>query len=119
MAYVDGFVIAVPRANKEAFIDHAKKTDALFIENGATRVLECWGDDVPKGEQTDFFKAVKAKDDEVVLFSWVEWPDKATRDAAMKKVMEDPRMKPENNPMPFDGKRLIYGGFQPIVTLGN
>jgi uncharacterized protein YbaA (DUF1428 family) len=118
MAYVDGFVIAVPKANKEAFIEHAKKGDAVFIENGATRVLECWGDDVPKGEQTDFFKAVKAKDDEVVLFSWIEWPDKPTRDAAMKKVMEDPRMKPENNPMPFDGKRLIYGGFQPVVTLG-
>jgi uncharacterized protein YbaA (DUF1428 family) len=117
MAYVDGFVIAVPKSNKEAFIEHAKKGDAVFIEHGATRVLECWGDDVPKGEQTDFFRAVKAKEDEVVLFSWVEWPDKPTRDAAMKKVMEDPRMKPENNPMPFDGKRLIYGGFQPIVAL--
>jgi uncharacterized protein YbaA (DUF1428 family) len=118
MPYVDGFVAAVPKANKDAFIAHAKKGDAVFLENGATRVLECWGDDVPKGEQTDFYRAVKAKDDEVVLFSWIEWPDKATRDAGMKKVMEDPRMKPENNPMPFDGKRLIYGGFQPIVTLG-
>lgn len=118
MAYIDGFVIAVPKANKEAFIEHAKKGDAVFMENGATRVLECWGDDVPKGKQTDFWKAVEAKDDEVVLFSWVEWPDKPTRDAAMKKVMDDPRMKPENNPMPFDGKRLIYGGFEPIVSLG-
>jgi uncharacterized protein YbaA (DUF1428 family) len=118
MSYVDGFVSAVPKANKEKFIEHAKKGDAVFLENGATRVLECWGDDVPKGEQTDFYRAVQAKDDEVVLFSWIEWPDKATRDAGMKKVMEDPRMKPENNPMPFDGKRLIYGGFQPIVTLG-
>lgn len=117
MAYVDGFVAAVPRGNKDAFIEHAKRGDAVFLEHGATRILECWGDDVPKGEQTDFYKAVKAKDDEVVLFSWVEWPDKTTRDAGMKKVMDDPRMK--NNPMPFDGKRLIYGGFQPVVTLGS
>ena len=118
MAYIDGFVMAVPKANKEKFLEHAKKGDAVFMEYGATRVLECWGDDVPKGEQTDFYKAVKAKDDEAVLFSWVEWPDKPTRDQAMSKVMADPRMKPENNPMPFDGKRLIYGGFEPILTLG-
>jgi uncharacterized protein YbaA (DUF1428 family) len=118
MSYVDGFVMAVPIANKAAFIEHAKKGDAVFIEYGATRVLECWGDDVPKGKQTDFWKAVEAKDGEAVLFSWVEWPDKATRDAAMPKVMADPRMKPENNPMPFDGKRLIYGGFTPVVTMG-
>jgi uncharacterized protein YbaA (DUF1428 family) len=117
MAYIDGFVIAVPTANKEKFIEHAKKGDAVFLENGATRILECWGDDVPDGKVTDFKKAVQAKADETVLFSWVEWPDKATRDAGMKKAMEDPRMKPENNPMPFDGKRLIYGGFSPVVTL--
>lgn len=115
MAYVDGFVIACPVANKEKFIDQAKKVDAVFIEHGATRVLECWGDDVPVGKQTDFRRAVQAKDDETVLFSWVEWPDKATRDAAMKEVMDDPRMKPEN--MPFDGKRMIFGGFSPVVTL--
>lgn len=117
MAYIDGFVLAVPTANKEKFIEHAKKGDAVFLDNGATRILECWGDDVPEGKVTDFKKAVQAKEDESVLFSWVEWPDKATRDAGMKKAMEDPRMKPENNPMPFDGKRLIYGGFSPVVTL--
>jgi uncharacterized protein YbaA (DUF1428 family) len=117
MAYIDGFVIAVPIANKEKFIQHAKKSDAVLLENGATRVLECWGDDVPEGKQTDFWRAVKAQENEAVLFSWVEWPDKATRDAAMTKVMEDPRLKPENNPMPFDGKRMIYGGFAPVVTL--
>jgi len=117
MSYVDGFVIAVPIANKNAFIEHAKKGDAVFMEYGATRVLECWGDDVPKGKQTDFWKAVEAKDDEAVLFSWIEWPDKATRDAAMPKVMADPRMKPEG--MPFDGKRMIYGGFSPVVTLAS
>jgi uncharacterized protein YbaA (DUF1428 family) len=117
MPYIDGFVTAVPVANKQAFIDHAKKGDSVFIEYGASRVLECWGDDVPKGKQTDFHRAVQAKDDEVVLFSWIEWPDKATRDAAMPKVMADPRMDPKKNPMPFDGKRMIFGGFTPVVSL--
>ena len=115
MAYIDGFVIAVPTANRQKFIDHASTGDPVFMEYGATRVLECWGDDVPVGKQTDFRKAVQAKDDETVVFSWVEWPDKATRDAGMKKMMEDPRM--EQNPMPYDGARLIYGGFEPIVEL--
>ena len=117
MAYIDGYVIAVPSANKQKFIEHAKKGDAVFLEHGATRVLECWGDDVPVGKQTDFRRAVQAKDDETVLFSWIEWPDKATRDAAMPKVMEDPRMKPESNPMPFDGKRMIFGAFVPVVEV--
>jgi uncharacterized protein YbaA (DUF1428 family) len=117
MAYVDGFVIAVPNANKQRFIEHAKKADEVFLEYGATRVLECWGDDVPSGKQTDFRRAVQANEDEAVLFSWIEWPDKSTRDAAMPKVMEDPRLKPENNPMPFDGTRMIFGGFSPVVEL--
>jgi uncharacterized protein YbaA (DUF1428 family) len=121
MSYIDGFVIAVPTANKQKFIDHAVLADPVFIEMGALRVLECWGDDVPKGETTDFYRAVKAKDDESVLFSWIEWPDKATRDAAMAKMMDpdnaDPRMDPAKNPMPFDGKRMIFGGFSPVVTL--
>jgi uncharacterized protein YbaA (DUF1428 family) len=116
MAYIDGFVMAVPTANKQAFIDYAKEFDPIFLEYGATRVLECWGDDVPHGKQTDFYRAVEAREDEAVLFSWIEWPDKATRDAGMKKVMEDPRMDP-NNPMPFDGKRLIYGGFVPVLEI--
>ena len=115
MAYIDGFVIAVSVANKQGFIEHANKMDAVFLELGATRVLECWGDDVPEGKVTDFRKAVQAKEDEAVVFSWVEWPDKATRDAAMAKVMEDPRLK--DVPMPFDGKRMIFGGFSPIVTM--
>lgn len=121
MAYIDGFVIAVPKANKQKFIDHAKTADGMFIEMGATRILECWGDDVPAGTTTDFRMAVKATDDEDVIFSWIEWPDKATRDAAMATMMDptntDPRMDPTNNPMPFDGKRMIYGGFSPVVTL--
>jgi len=119
MAYVDGFVIAVPTANKQKFIDHANASDAVFLECGATRVLECWGDDVQAGQQTDFQRAVQAKDDETVVFSWIEWPDKATRDAGMEKMMKDPRMNPETNPMPFDGKRMIFGGFAPIVDLGS
>ena len=121
MSYIDGFVIAVPTANKAEFIEHARKADGVFLELGATRILECRGDDVSHGKQTDFYRAVEAKEDESVVFSWVEWPDKATRDAAMGRMEEmmktDPRMDPASNPMPFDGKRLIYGGFQPIVTL--
>jgi uncharacterized protein YbaA (DUF1428 family) len=119
MAYVDGFVIAVPTANKQKFIDHATLLDPVFMELGATRIVECWGDDVPAGKQTDFQRAVQAKDDETVVFSWVEWPDKATRDAAMKKMIEDPRMDPKENPMPFDGMRMIYGGFSPVLSLGD
>jgi uncharacterized protein YbaA (DUF1428 family) len=118
MPYIDGFVLAVPTANKEKFITHAREGDAVFVEYGATRVLECWGDDVPHGEQTDFYRAVQAKDDETVVFSWIEWPDKATRDAGMAKAMEDARLSPENNPMPFDGRRLVYGGFSPVLVLG-
>ncbi|MAL78767.1 MAG: RNA signal recognition particle [Sneathiella sp.] len=125
MSYIDGFVIAVPTANKEKFIAHAETGDSVFIDLGATRIMECWGDDVPDGKVTDFRKAVQAKDDETVVFSWVEWPDKATRDAAMKTMTEwmenpekaDPRMNPETNPMPFDGMRLIYGGFAPLVEV--
>ena len=120
MSYVDGFVIAVPTANKEAFIAHARQFDPVFLEYGATRVVECWGDDVPHGKLTDFHRAVAARDDETVMFSWVEWPDKATRDAGMKKMMEDPRMDPSNKdnpPMPFDGQRMVFGGFTPVVEL--
>ena len=87
MPYIDGFVIAVPKGNKQKFIEHANKGDSVFIEYGATRVLECWGDDVPEGKHTDFRRAVAAKDDEDIVFSWIEWPDKATRDAGMKKVI--------------------------------
>ncbi|ATW04396.1 DUF1428 domain-containing protein [Sphingorhabdus sp. YGSMI21] len=125
MSYIDGFVIAVPTANKQKFIDHANNADSMFVEMGATRVVECWGDDIPDGSSTDFRKAVKASDDESVVLSWIEWPDKATRDAGMAKLeamMEnpeqaDPRMDPVKNPMPFDGKRMIFGGFEPVVTL--
>ena len=119
MSYIDGFVIAVPTAKKEQFIEHARTGDSIFIDFGATRVLENWADDVPEGKITDFRKAVQAQDDESVVFSWIEWPDKETRDAAMNKMMsedfKDDRLDPEKNPVPFDGSRLIYGGFTPIV----
>lgn len=121
MSYIDGFVIAVPTANRQKFIDHANKGDSVFMELGAVRVLECWGDDVPNGKQTDFRRAVQAKDDETVVFSWIEWPDKPTRDAAMARMESlmktDDRFSPDKNPMPFDGKRMIFGGFAPVVTL--
>lgn len=121
MSYIDGFVLAVPTANKQKFTDHAKSGNGVFMDLGAVRILECWGDDVPNGKLTDFRRAVQAKDDETVVFSWIEWPDKETRDAAMKTVMsgefKDERMDPEKNPMPFDGKRMIFGGFSPVVTL--
>ena len=126
MTYIDGFVLAVPNANKLKFIDHADLADPMFVEMGAKRIFECWGDDVPDGKVTGFKDAVQAKDDETVVFSWIEWPDKATRDAAMTKLtaqMEgkepaDPRMDPKLNPMPFDGARMIFGGFTPLIDEG-
>jgi len=110
MTYVDGFVVAVPTANREKYREHAAAALTLFKEFGATRVVEGWGDSVPRGELNDLYRAVEAKDDETVLFSWVEYPDKATRDAAGQKMMSDPRME-NMGEMPFDGKRMIYGGF--------
>lgn len=122
MSYIDGFVLAVPTSNKQQFIAHANKADSAFIEYGATRVVECWGANVPRGKTTDFQGAVAATDDETVVFSWIEWPDKTTRDKVMQRMDElsktDERLDPVKNPMPFDGKRLIYGGFEPIVERG-
>jgi uncharacterized protein YbaA (DUF1428 family) len=115
MSYVDGFVAAVPTANRDAYREHAEKALAVFKEHGALRCVECWGDDVPEGKVTSFPMAVKREDDESVIFSWVEWPSKAARDTGWQKIMADPRMQPGANPMPFDGKRLIYGGFAAIV----
>ena len=115
MTYVDGFVAAVPRANRAKFQQHASAFAPLLRECGATRVVECWGDDVPDGKVTDFKGAVQAKDDEVVVFSWVEYPDKKTRDAAGKKLMSDPRMAEMGKEMPFDGQRMIIGGFASLL----
>mgnify|MGYP005872230859 CR=1 FL=1 len=115
MTYVDGFVAAVPSANKEAYIKHAETAAALFEKHGALNVVKCWGDDVPDGKINSFHTAVLRKEDETVVFSWVTWPDKATRDAGWQNLMADPRMQTDVNPMPFDGTRLIYGGFGMIV----
>lgn len=115
MSYVDGIVAAVPTANRQAFIEHARKAAAVFKEHGALKVVECWGDDVPEGEVTSFPMAVQCQPDESVIFSWLVWPSREVRDQAMARIMEDPRLSPEANPMPFDGKRLIYGGFEMVI----
>lgn len=117
MTYVDGFVAAVPTANREKYLKHAKEAGAVFKEHGALKFVECWGDDVPEGKITSFPMAVQRNDDETVVFSWVIWPSRQARDEGMKKVMEDPRVQPDVNPMPLDGNRLIYGGFETIVEL--
>src|SRR5262245_16136605 len=115
MRYVDGFVAAVPTANREKFKRHAEEAADVFKENGALKVVECWGDDVPEGQVTSFPMAVKCQPDETVVFSWIVWPSREARDKGMKALMADPRMRPDTNPMPFDGKRMIFGGFVPIV----
>ena len=115
MTYVDGFVAAVPTRDREIYKRHAEIAAAVFKEHGALKLVECWGDDVPEGKITSFPMAVKCQEDETVVFSWIIWPSRAVRDEGMKKVMADPRVQPDVNPMPFDGKRLIYGGFEMIV----
>ena len=116
MEYIEGLVAAVPTANKEQYIEHARAAAAVFKEHGAIRMVDCWGDDVPDGEITSFPMAVKCQPDETVVFAWITWPSRQARDAGMEAVMSDPRMNDESNPMPFDGTRLIYGGFQMIVN---
>jgi len=115
MTYVDGFVFAVPTANKAKFRQHAERAAPVFKEHGALKVVECWGDDVPEGKVNSMHSAVMRKPDETVVFSWILWPSKAVRDAGMQKVMADPRLQPDSDPMPFDGKRMIVGGFEMIV----
>ena len=114
MSYVDGYVVPVPKANKEAYRALAQKMTATFKKHGALHVVEAWGDDVPRGKVTDFYGAVKATDDEAVVFSWIVWPSKAVRDAANEAMKADPSMQPSGDE-PFDGKRMIFGGFQTIV----
>lgn len=116
MSYIDGFLAAVlPGTTVETYRDFAARAAVIFKEHGATRVVETWEDDVADGKTTDFRRAVQLQPGEHVVFSWIEWPDKPTRDAGMKKVMEDPRMQPGDEPMPFDGPRMIYGGFRIIL----
>lgn len=116
MTYVDGFVLAVPTANREQYRQYAETVASTFKEHGALSVVECWGDDVPEGKVTSFPMAVKKTDDETVVFAWITWPTREARDAGMKRVMDDARSQAAMNSMPFDGKRLIYGGFEMIVN---
>src|SRR3954447_19716107 len=115
MAYVDGFVLAVPKANRDVYRQHSEEAAVLFREHGALQLVECWGDDVPEGEVTSFPMAVKCKEDETVVFSWILWPSREARNEGMKNFMADPRMS-RMDAMPFDGKRMIYGGFDMIVN---
>lgn len=112
MNYIDGFVAAVPTANRAAYLEFARTSAAVFKDCGALQSVDCWGDDVPEGKLTSFPLAVQRKPDETVVFGWLTWPSRAARDAGMKKAMEDPRMK--DLKMPFDGKRMIHGGFEVI-----
>lgn len=112
MTYVQGFVAAVPAANKQAYTEHARTAAKMFLDWGATRIVETWGADVPTGKVTDFYRAVAAKDGEVIVFSWIEFPDKATADAMYEKMMADPVMGAMT--MPFDGARMIFGGFETL-----
>lgn len=112
MTYIDGFVAAVPSKNKQKYIEHAQLSAVVFKDHGALSIIEAWGDDTPEGETTSFPMAVKCEAGETVVFSTVVWPSKEVRNAGWAGIMEDPRMNSENNPMPFDGKRMIYGGFE-------
>ncbi|MBZ9894066.1 DUF1428 domain-containing protein [Mesorhizobium sp. BR1-1-6] len=117
MSYVDGFVLAVPKAKLDDYKKLANTAGAVWKEHGALAYVECVGDDVPYGEVTSFPRAVQAKDDEVVIFSWIVYKSRQDRDAVMAKVMADPRLQPDMSKMPFDGKRMIFGGFQTFMEL--
>jgi uncharacterized protein YbaA (DUF1428 family) len=117
MAYVDGYVIAVPTANRAAYQKIAEEAAIVFKEYGALKVVECWGDDVPEGKVTSFPMAVKCEEKETVVFSWILWSSRQARDEGNQKVMADPRMQSMPESMPFDGKRMIFGGFDVIVEV--
>lgn len=115
MTYVDGYLLAVANAKKAEYQALAESAAVVFKEHGALSVVETWGDDVPEGKVTSFPMAVKLEEGESVVFSWITWPDRATRDSGMKKAMEDPRMDMDPSNMPFDGQRMIFGGFEAIL----
>ena len=115
MSYIDGMIAAVPTANKEAYLAHARAADAIFKEHGASQCVETWGDDIPDGKVTDFRRAVQATADETIVLSWITWPNKAAHDAGWAKVMQDERMTKLD--MPFDGKRMIFGGFEVVLEV--
>jgi uncharacterized protein YbaA (DUF1428 family) len=116
MSYVDGFVLAVPKANREIYRARAALAAEVLKELGALHVMEAWGDEVPRGKRTDFYRAVEAEEDEVIVFSWVLWPSREARDRGNERLLQDPRMQLDDA-TPFDGKRLIHGGFVPLVDL--
>ena len=116
MTYVDGFVRPVPNGNREKYRAASAKMWPLFKEFGAIRQVECWGDDVPDGKVTDFRRAVQAEEGETIVFAWIEYPSKDVRNEVMRRMMEDPRMA--NMEMPFDGKRMIFGGFDKVLDNG-
>lgn len=115
MRYTQGFVIPVPKSKKQDYVNLATKSGAIFHEYGALRIVENWAENLPEGKVTDFTRAVKAGADEAVVFSWIEWPDKATCDAAHERMQKDERWN-DMGEMPFDGKRMIYAGFDPIYS---
>jgi len=117
MAYVEGFVVPVPKDKLETYKEMSRLVEIIFRESGTLDYVECVGDDVPYGTLTSFPRAVQAREDEVVIFAWVVYPDKATREACNSRSMDDPRMKPWENAIPFDGKRMIFGGFTPFQGL--
>ena len=114
--YVEGFVCPVPTARREDYRRAAEIGAAVFKDKGALQIVECWGDDVPQGKLTSFPMAVRLEANETVVFSWIAWPDREARDVGMKAAMDDPRMQPLMADMPFDGKRMIFGGFEAIVA---
>jgi uncharacterized protein YbaA (DUF1428 family) len=116
MTYVDGFVASVPTANRSAFVEHAQALAKIFKEYGAISVVDCWGDDVPPGKLTSFPLAVQCQPEETVVFSWITWPSRQARDDAWQRVMADPRLQAAATP-PFDGKRMIFGGFEMISAI--
>jgi uncharacterized protein YbaA (DUF1428 family) len=119
MAYVDGMVVPVPAGNKQAFSDMAKQAAAVFVDHGAVSVTDCWGDDVKDGKLTSLPMAVKLEPGEVVVFSWIRWPSKEVRDAGFAKAMADPRLAMDPAKFPFDGRRMIFGGFEVLTETIN
>ncbi|MFS4437671.1 DUF1428 domain-containing protein [Paracoccaceae bacterium GXU_MW_L88] len=115
MTYISGFLSPVPTANKDAYHDHAAKAAPYFKSLGALEVVEAWGADVPDGEHTSFPMATKLKEDETVVLGWMIWPDKATADAAFEKMMSDEEFHNSMGEMPFDGKRMMWGGFEQLL----
>ena len=113
MSYVDVMLCAVPTSSKRAYVEHAERAAEVFRRHGATAIAECWGDDVPEGELNSLHTAVLRKPEETVVASWIVWPSKQARDAGWEKVTTDPDMASEE--MPFDGSRMIFGGFDRVL----